>query len=158
MPTLYTYTKLIDAITTHQLRLPYTRDPASGLRASGQEIAMLPDGRTVVALDDGAELPADQPEAIAHTVKQLPTPLPAELRDQIRGASPQCRYIDSQMKEQIRARYAIDDEMYLARIGVGTALGTYTPSESELQALAEYQTFVEGVREWGRAQRAALGL
>ena len=88
----------------------------------------------------------------------LSSPLPAPLRAEIRAASPQCRLIDAQMIEQIRSMYTQDDEMYLARIGVGAALGTYTPSESELATLRDYQAWVEGVREWGRAQRAALGV
>ncbi|MEN9885777.1 MAG: hypothetical protein RL758_355 [Pseudomonadota bacterium] len=118
----------------------------------------MPDGRTVVALDEGAELPTAQPAAIASSIEVLPSPLPASLRDEIRASSPQCRLIDAQMIEQIRSAYSVDDEMYLARIGVGAALGTYTPTDSELAALRDYQAWVEGVRAWGRAQRSALGL
>lgn len=45
-----------------------------------------------------------------------------------------------------------------ARIGVGAATGMYTPSASELAEMTEFGAFVEGVRNWGRAERAKLGL
>lgn len=48
--------------------------------------------------------------------------------------------------------------MYFARIGVGAATGTYQPSSDELQAMTVFGEFVESVRQWGRQQRAELGL
>lgn len=157
MPSLIAYRKVIDSITTHTLRLP-DAEGTGAQRTAGQEIATLADGRTIVKLDDGATLPEQQPAPIVDSIETLPKPLPEELRAEIRAASPHCRLIDAQMIEQIRSRYSVDDEMYLARIGVGTALGTYTPAPSELAALRDYQAWVEGVREWGRAQRSALGV
>ena len=61
MPSLYAYRKVIDTVTTHMLRLP---DAAQGDQ-SGQELATLADGRTVVVIFDGYLLPSDQPAAIA---------------------------------------------------------------------------------------------
>jgi hypothetical protein len=62
------------------------------------------------------------------------------------------------MEEQIRQRYSPDDEIFLARIGVGTALGTYAMPPEEEHELSDYQAYVESVREWGRQQRRELGL
>lgn len=148
------YRKVIDSVTTHTLRLP---EPAPGAQAA-QELATLADGRTVVALFDGYTLPADQPEAIAASIEVLPAPLPDLLKEDIKAASPHVALIARRMIEQIRASYTQDDEMYLARIGVGAALGMYQPSSNEMQELTVFGEFVEGVRQWGRAERARLGL
>ena len=62
------------------------------------------------------------------------------------------------MIEKIRASYTIDDEMFFARIGVGAATGMYQPTAQELQEMTVFGEFVEAVRQWGRAERAKLGL
>lgn len=154
MTTLITYTRVVTPITTHTLRLP---DAPMGQQA-GQELATLPDGRTVVALFDGYTLPATQPTAIQDSIEALPSPLPDDLREVIKAASPHVALIAKRMVDTIRAKYSVDDEMYFARIGVGAATGMYTPSASELQEMADFGQFCEGVRQWGRAERAKLGL
>lgn len=154
MPSLIAYRKVVDSVTTHTLRQP---DPTAGNQAA-QEIATLPDGRTVVALFDGYTLPADQPQEIAASIETLASPLPADVREQIKAASPHVALISRRMIEKIRQSYSPDDEMYLARIGVGAALGMYTLTSDEQQELTVYREIVEGVRQWGRDERAKLGL
>ena len=80
------------------------------------------------------------------------------LKEQIKQSSPQVRLIGQRMVDKIRASYSIDDEMYFARIGVGSATGMYTPSAPELAEMAAFGVFVESVRDWGRTERAKLGL
>ena len=126
---------------TWELRLP---EAAPGQR-QGQEIATLADGRTVVSLPDGATLPADQPAQIAASIQTLPSPLPTELRDEIRAASPQVAYINQRVVQRIRERYSVDDEIKLLRIA---------PSPET----AAWNAYVEDCRQWGREQRAVLGL
>jgi len=82
----------------------------------------------------------------------------AALRAQIIAASPHCRLIDERMKAMIRDAYAMEDELKFARIGVGAAMGMYQPTSDEVQAMTVFGEHVEGVRQWGRDQRAALGL
>ena len=154
MPSLYAYRKVIDTVTTHVLRLP---DAAQGDQ-SGQELATLADGRTVVVIFDGYLLPSDQPAAIASSIEALSLPLPDLLREQIKEASPHVALIDRRMIEQIRASYSIDDEMYFARIGVGAAMGMYQPSSDEVHAMTVFGEYVEAARQWGRGERAKLGL
>lgn len=154
MPSLYAYRKVIDTVTTHVLRLP---DVAQGDQ-SGQELATLADGRTVVVIFDGYLLPSDQPAAIASSIEALSLPLPDLLREQIKEASPHVALIDRRMIEQIRASYSIDDEMYFARIGVGAAMGMYQPSSDEVHAMTVFGEYVEAARQWGRVERAKLGL
>ena len=62
------------------------------------------------------------------------------------------------MQDQIRAQYALEDELYFARIGLGALMGIYTYQTGEQAALQAYGTFVENVRQWGNTQRAAIGL
>lgn len=135
------YRKHIDAIHTRELRLP---EASAGQRA-GQEIATLADGRTIVVMEDGHDLPEDQHAEIQASIEVLPSPLPADLRDAIRAASPQVRLIDQRVVEQIRARYAVDDEIRLLRIA---------PS-AETSA---WNAYAEDCRAWGRAEKAKLGL
>ena len=154
MTSLIAYRQLVTTQHTHSLRLP---DAAQG-QPGAQELCTLPDGRTVVVLFDGATLPSNQPAEIAASIETLPTPLPSLLREQIKAASPVVRLIGQRMTDQIRASYTQDDENYFARIGVGAAMGMYTPSADELQAMTAFGEFVEATRQWGRDERAKLGL
>ncbi len=81
------------------------------------------------------------------------------LREQIKAASPQCRLIAERMQQRIKERYPrTEDELFLARISIGQIMGTYAMSPEEQQEVGEYQAHVESVRQWGRDQRAELGL
>ncbi len=135
------YRKVIDSVTTHTLRMP----EAPQGEQSGQELATLADGRTVVVLFGAHTPPENQPAAIAASIEVLTSPLPADLRDAIREASPHVRLIDQRVVEQIRARYSMDDEIKLLRIA---------PSEET----AAWNAYVEDCRAWGRAEKAKLGL
>lgn len=98
-----------------------------------------------MSLPDGATLLAQQPAQIATSIEMLPSPLPTALRDEIRVASPQVAYIQKRVVERIRSRYTVDDEIKLLRIA---------PSPET----AAWNDYVEDCRQWGREQRAALGL
>lgn len=111
------------------------------------------DSTTYLAVPEGVALPA-QPAEIALT----PVTLTPELREQIKAASPHIAFIGERMVQKIRAVYSIDDEMYFARIGVGAATGMYTPTAGELASMQAFGEFVESVRQWGRGERAKLGL
>jgi hypothetical protein len=84
--------------------------------------------------------------------------LTPELRDELKAASPHVKLIDKRVIDRIRETYPIDDELYFARISVGSLLGAYTLLPGELEALQKYQVDVEAAREWGRLERAKLGL
>ena len=111
------------------------------------------DGHAYVHVPDGAEVP-EQPAEIAW---QAITP-DAALLVRIKAESRPVQLIAQQMVERIRASYSIDDEMFFARIGVGAATGMYQPTQQELQEMTVFGEFVESVRQWGRAERAKLGL
>lgn len=128
-------------MTTHSLRLP---DAPRGEQAA-QEIATLVDGRTIVTLFAGHELPANQPAAIADSIEVLPSPLPDDLRDAIKAASPQVRLINARVADAIAQRYSLADEIKLLR----------TAPSNEMEA---YNAFAEEQRGWGRVEKAKLGL
>jgi hypothetical protein len=62
------------------------------------------------------------------------------------------------MRAMIRDAYPLEDELKYARIGVGAAMGMYQPTSDEVQGMTVFGAHVESVRQWGRDQRAALGL
>lgn len=82
----------------------------------------------------------------------------SDLREQIKASSPHTQLISRRMIEQIRARYSVDDELFYARIMIGAGAGLYELQAGEAEEVAAFKTHVETVREWGRAQRTALGL
>ena len=148
------YRKVIDAVTTHSLRLP---DAPQG-QQSGQELATLADGRTIVVLFDGVTRPTDQPKAIAASVKVL---TPAELdaiKDEVKANSPMVQLIYKRTEDKIRERYSASDEAKFARLGVGALLGAYTFGPGEQDELVAFGHFVEQCRQWGRDERAKVGL
>ena len=117
-----------------------------------QELASV-DGLTYVHCPDNITPPAQPAEINWQLVTLTDT-----LREAIKTASPQCRLISDQMISKIRASYSINDEMYFARVGVGAANGMYQPSADELQQMTLFGEFVESIRQWGRDERAKLGL
>lgn len=81
-----------------------------------------------------------------------------ELREAIKAASRPCYLIHETMQKMIRDKYTLEDEQYFARIGVGVALGAYTFQSGEQEALIAFGAHVEAVRQWGKQERAKIGL
>jgi hypothetical protein len=151
MTSIVSYQKHTDSTRTVELRLPNDPQTRSFI---GQELCTI-NGVTYVSIPSGATLPQQPPE-VAATVQTVT--LTDELREDIKAKSPVVRLIADQMTRQIRSVYSLDDEMFFARIGVGAASGLYTPSQKEMAEMRDFGAFVEGVRAWGRAERAKLGL
>lgn len=84
--------------------------------------------------------------------------LTSELREAIKAASPHAQLIAQRVIDLIRAKYPLDEEVYFARIAVGALQASYTLLPGEDEALAQYQADVEAAREWGRTERAKIGL
>lgn len=84
--------------------------------------------------------------------------LTSELREAIKAASPHAQLIAQRVIDLIRAKYPLDEELYFARIAVGALQASYTLLPGEDEALAQYQADVEAAREWGRTERAKIGL
>lgn len=146
MAYIVSYQKASDAYTTYQLALP---DDAGAV-----ELCTLA-GVTYISVPDGVTLPA-QPEQIAASVATVA--LDPALREAIKRASPHCQLIDARVREMVRQQYPLEDELKFARIGVGAAMGMYSPTPDEVQAMTVFGEHAEAARQWGRDERAALGL
>jgi hypothetical protein len=156
MAYIISYRKASDQYSTYRLDAP---DGATELC----EI----DGVAYVSIPGGVDLPP-QPEQIADSVAVVDfSPVPDDidataartaLREAIKAASPHCQLIDERMRAMIRGSYTLEDELKFARIGVGAAMGMYAPESEEIQDMMVYGEFVEGVRQWGKDQRAEMGL
>ena len=113
------------------------------------------DGVTYVGVPDGG-LPAQSVQISASVVD--PVVLTTPLREAIKSASPHCQLINERMESKIREKYSLSDEQYFSRIASGAALGMYTFEAGETEALTAFGVYVESVRQWGREQRALLGI
>lgn len=138
MPSIVSYRKHIDSQVTRELRLP---EDAQHQRL-GTELATV-DGVTYISLPDGATLPAGQPEEIAASI--APVTLTDALRDAIKAASPHVRLINERVQAAIAERYSYADEIKLLR----------TAPSPEMTA---YNAYAEECRDWGRIEKAKLGL
>ena len=147
---IYSYTKFANNDVTRELMLPELNGSTVGA-----ELATI-DGVTYVYMPDGVDLPLHQPVEIAGSIQQVE--LSAVIRDRIKAESPHCWLINQRVIEMIRSHYSIEDEMYFARIGVGAATGLYQPTEAEMNEMTVFGEFVEAARQWGREQRALIGL
>ena len=134
MAKIYKYQKVIDACTTHCL---FESDYGDGERIT--ELCTI-DGVTYVSVPDGIALPPQSKQ-----IRVVPVELTEELSVAIRAASPHIELINQRTVERIRARYSVNDEIKMLRIG---------PSP-ETEA---YNDWVEACRAWGREQKASLGL
>ena len=114
------------------------------------------DGWRYVSVPDNSPEPT-LPEQIASTW-QLVSPLTPELREQIKATSTHTQLIAQRVIDKIREKYPLDEELYFARIAVGALQGSYMLLPGEAESLAQYQLDVESAREWGRLERAKLGL
>ncbi len=150
MTSIYAYQKHSYEHTIIQMALPDRQGVDDILRCT--ELCTI-DGVTYVAVPDAAVLP-EQPSEI--------TPQPAALGDdliaKIKAASPHIQLIYTRTEAKIRERYSASDEAKYARIGVGVALGAYTFGEGEQAELLEFGAWCETARQWGRDERAKLGL
>ena len=68
-----------------------------------------------------------------------------EIKTQIKAVCPAVATINTQVVVRIREKYSVDDEIKMLRLA---------PS----QETTEWNDYVEDCRQWGRAEKAKLGL
>ena len=141
MPSIVSYRQYITAEITRTLRLPEDPDTRQSL---GTELATLANGLTYVSLPDGAKLPTEQPPEIAASIVN-PVMLTTALRNDLKRASPHVQLINQRIRDRIGAQYSVHDEIQMLR----------TAPSAEAVA---YNAHVEACRDWGRGEKAALGL
>lgn len=132
MPSIVRYQKHITRDITRELEKP----------EEATELCTL-DGWTYVSLPDGSVLQSEQPPEIAATI--VPVTLEPELRSAICDASPHVRLIRERVRNMIAEQYPLHEEVKLLR----------TAPSAEFEA---YNAHAESCREWGREQKARIGL
>lgn len=140
MPSIVSYRKYVDKDISRTLRLP---DDPTRQGSVGIELATLADGLTYVSLPDGAVLPKDQPAEIASSIQAVKL-TPAQVLE-LKAASPHVRLIDQRVRDRIAEQYTLTDEIKLLR--------TAPSAEHEV-----YNDYAESCRQWGRDEKAKLGL
>lgn len=149
MPTsIVRYRKVYDQYTVHQMQLPEATS-----ESSCTELATLPDGYTYVAVPEALTLPEQTSKILVEIVVLTP-----ELRQTLKSNSTHCELIASRVEQKIREKYSLNDEQYFSRIASGAALNLYTFEPGEQNALTAFGDYVESCRQWGRQERAKLGL
>lgn len=101
------------------------------------------EGVTYVHLPAGQALPDQQPAQIEASIQAVV--LTEEVLAQIEQASPHAALINERVRAMIAQKYRIEDEIKLLRTAPSPEFETYN-------------AYVEDCREWGRLQKAALGL
>lgn len=135
MAKIYSYTKQSDQHTTFLMEMPRDQDGQS----VGTELCTL-NGVTYVSIPDSVVLPAQRSE-VAYQLETL-TP---ELATQIKLESQHVQLINVRVAEKIASHYTLADEIKLLR--------TAPSAEFEL-----YNAHAEACRQWGRDEKAKLGL
>lgn len=153
MTQIVRYKIVSDALTTHRLKEPNSPD-ATTPRCT--ELCTLDDGYTYVAVPEGVTLPTEQPPTVNASLE--PVTLTDALRYQILSASTHCKLIAERVIERIRERYPLDEELFLNRIATGVANGLYVYQDGEEAEVIAFGVWAEECRQWGRQQRAELGL
>lgn len=149
MPTaIVRYRKVYDQYTVHQMQLPEATS-----ESSCTELATLPDGYTYVAVPKALTIPEQTSKILVEDVVLTP-----ELSQALKAASTHCELISNRVEQKIRERYSINDEQYFSRIASGAALNLYSFESGEQEALIAFGDYVESCRQWGRQERAKLGL
>jgi vacuolar-type H+-ATPase subunit F/Vma7 len=101
------------------------------------------DGTTYVSIHADTELSDDQPTEIADSIETVV--LTNELRELIKSHSTHVQLINERVKDKIAERYSITDELKEIR-------------NSSSASFSDYADYVEECRQWGRDQKALLGL
>ncbi len=132
MPKIYTYRKVIDDYTTHELVQPDYEQMAEG-SARITELCTI-DGVTYVSVPDSITLP-EQSEQVQATLKEVT--LAPELIDKIREASPHVKLMERRIAEDADIRLSRQDEMTLG-----------FPSSLVVSPAALFTAYMDQCRAW----------
>ena len=127
------YLKNVNPITTEILIAP----------EGSTELCTLPNGFTYVSIPKGAAIDAEQHQSVLDTL-DYPALTP-ELVEQISATSTHVQLINERVRDKIAEQYSVYDELKLLR----------TAPSPEFEA---YNEHTEYCRQWGREQKALLGL
>lgn len=133
MPDIYSYTKVVNETTTKQIDM-------SGIEGAVELCEI--DGITYVSIPDAASV-AKQDAAIDAKVATID----AKKKEEIRTASYVVKFIKQQVRDKIREKYELDDELKLLRL-----------RDTNKDEWDKYNAHAESCRAWGEAEIAKLGI
>jgi len=142
---IYKYTPITDEYTTYRIALPHVDGEHQG------RVLANVDGVEYVYVPDDAALP-DQPEQITIV------PITDDDISIIKANSKVYRRINERVVERLRTKFSADDEFKLNRIATGHLLGRYTPTADEMAEIEAFDAAAIEARDWGRAEKAKIGL
>jgi len=131
------YTKVIDTVTTKQLDVSGIDGAVELCEIKGITYVSVPDAVKVeekISMQDAAI------EAKALVIDE-------KLKSEIREASYVVTFIKQQVRDRIRQKYALEDELKLLRL-----------RDKDAEAWAAYDAYVEECRAWGEAEIQKLGI
>ena len=133
MPKIYSYKKAVNAKTTKQFDV-------NGIEGAVElcEIA----GTSYISIPDTAMVAKQPSEIDAQAVT-----LDDELKADIREKSYVVKFLKQQVREKIRDKYDLDDELNLLRL-----------RDKDTTSWEEYDKYVEECRAWGETEMAKLGI
>ena len=137
MAKIISYTKVIDAVTTKQLDVSGIEGAVELCEIKGVTYVSVPDAVKV------EEKVAAQDAAIEAKTPVVDEKLKAEIRD----ASYVVKFIKQQVRDKIREKYDLDDELKLLRL-----------RDKDATAWAAFEAYVEACRAWGEAEIQKLGI
>lgn len=107
-----------------------------------------------MAVPDRITLPAKQPEQIS--VKEIVPD--AALKEKIKKASPHIQLVNQQVVEKIRQKIDINDELKFMNKLLKFIVTKTTPDAESLAEFNVYVNHVEACRNWGKDEKAKLGM
>lgn len=111
------------------------------------------EGWRYVFVPEGTNIPEQPPD-----IQWQPARLDASELARLKEACYLYQVIGNEVQKRIRERYSVDREAAFARLGASVALDMHELTDEERQEFKAYNDYVEEVRQWGRAERAAFGL
>ena len=99
-------------------------------------------GEAYISVPDGVTLP-EQPEIIAQSLSEVV--VTDDLKQQIKKASVHVQLINQCVRNKIAEKYLVEDEIKFMRLGL-------------MGPASDYYQYVEECRNWGKAEKAKLGL
>jgi hypothetical protein len=136
MPSIVKYIPVSDEYTTYNLL--YT--PSTEMDGPFPTFLGKLDEYMYVSIPDNLVLPEQPSQITIETVTLTP-----ELKEALSASSPHVALVNARVREKIAERYALYDEIKLIR----------TAPSDEFNI---YNAYVEGIRAWGRAEKAKFGL
>ena len=133
MPEIYSYTKVVNETTTKQLDISGIEGAVELCEIDGVTYVSIPDAATVAKQDASIDAKA--------------ATLDAKKKEEIRAASYVVKFIKQQVRDKIREKYDLDDELKLLRL-----------RDKDATAWAAFEAYVEACRAWGEAEIQKLGI